>query len=115
VKIDLLQRLFLAGLLVINLSACSNSDSEFEKQVNESWEEAFRKAQLDPCSIEASSIRTTGREDPRFEAWAKENPLSACPERTYSGNSADCGGYDDNGNYVKISCEEIIGQIVGSD
>lgn len=109
-----MKRLFLSGLLLINLVGCSNSNPEFENQVNQSWEEAFRKAQLDPCSPEAASIRNSNR-DPRFEAWAKEHPLSACPERSYSGEAADCSGYDENGNYIKISCNDALGQIVGND
>jgi hypothetical protein len=102
-------------LLAVNLTGCSGSNSEFESQVKQSWEEAFLKAQLDPCSFEGSSIRNATDRDPRFATWAAANPLSACPEKNYSGGSADCGGLDDEGNYIKITCDEVIGQIVGGD
>jgi hypothetical protein len=97
-------------LLMFNLSGCSSSDPAFEDQVNQSWEEAFRKAQLDPCSFEGSSIRNATDRDPRFAAWAASHPLSACPPRTNLGGSDECGGYDDFGNYIKFSCDEALGQ-----
>jgi hypothetical protein len=97
-------------LLMFNLAGCSSSDPAFENQVNQSWEEAFRKAQLDPCSLDGSSIRNATDRDPRFAAWAAANPLSACAPKTYSGGSDNCGGYDDFGNYIKFSCDEALGQ-----
>ena len=100
-------------LTMILLTGCSTSDPEFEKQVKQDWEEAFQKAQLDPCSLEASSIRNATDQDPRFEAWAERHPLSACPQKSYGGGETDCGGYDENGNYIEITCNEVIGQIIG--
>ena len=106
----MLKRLAISILLLINLSACTGSDPAFENQVNQSWEEAFRKAQLDPCSLEGSSIRNATDRDPRFAAWAAANPLSACSGKSYGSGSADCGGYDDEGNYIAITCNESIAQ-----
>ncbi len=77
------------------------------------WEEAFQKAQLDPCSMHGSSIRNETDRDPRFAEWAAKHPLSACPEKNYGGGSVDCGGYDANGNYIKVTCEEVIRQATG--
>lgn len=113
--IKFLQRLFISGLLVTNLVGCSTSDPEFEDLVKRSWEEAFRKAQLDPCSYEGSSIRNATNLDPRFAEWASNHPLSACPPRTYNRGSGECGGYDDFGNFVSISCNDALGQILGNE
>jgi hypothetical protein len=101
----------LIPLLCLTLTSCG-SDPEFDALVKQDWEEAFQKAQADPCSFEASSIRTTPWEDPRFEKWALEHPLSDCPPRSNSGGSADCGGYDEEGNYIRQTCEEAIASAV---
>ena len=107
------KRLFVSGLLTINLVGCSAQDPEFENRVRQSWEDAFQKAQMNPCSLEGSSIRNQTDRDPRFAEWAEKHPLSACPPRTHNGGSRECGGYDDDGNFVSISCNEVIGQLVG--
>jgi hypothetical protein len=99
--------LVIIPLLCVNLTSCG-TDPEFEALVKQDWEEAFQVAQAEPCSLEGSSIRNATDRDPRFEQWAIEHPLSDCPERTYSGGSADCGGYDDEGNYIEQTCEEAI-------
>ena len=111
----LIKGLFVSGLLTINLVGCSTSDPEFENQVKQSWEEAFQRAQLNPCSIAGSSIRNQTDRDPRFAEWAAKHPLSACPPRTYSGGSGECGGYDEFGNFVSISCNEALGQKSAND
>jgi hypothetical protein len=104
--------LIASAFLALNLSACGG-DPEFEAHVKQDWEEAFQKAQLDPCSLEASSIRTTPWYDPRFEKWAAEHPLSDCPPRSGNSGSADCSVTDDEGNYIKRTCDEAIAAIVG--
>jgi hypothetical protein len=98
--------------MVMVVSSCG-SDSEFDALVKQDWEEAFIKAQQDPCSFEASSIRTTSWRDPRFEKWAEEHPLSDCPPRSGNGGSADCSVTDDEGNFIERTCEEAIAAIVG--
>ena len=105
----MIKRIICVSLLLVNLSGCSSPNSEFEKQVNQSWEEAFQKAQIDPCSLEASSICNATDQDPRFATWAAANPLSACPEKNYSGSSSECSVYDEDGKEIKISCDESLG------
>ena len=114
-KSKLLRRSFAVfGILSLcmNLNSCG-SDPEFEAQVKQSWEDAFIRAQADPCSIAGDSIRADASRDPRFEAWARANPGTNCPPYSGKGGSAECGGNDEDGNFIHQSCEDAIAAIVG--